>query len=219
MFVMLSTPTDPTDLDPLQRNRLLAVASHQAGLFTTEQAREAGYSRRAQSYHVGTGEWERVQLGILRLRAWPLTESESVVRWSLWAGPTSVVSHESAARLWGLGDIVDYEAHLTVPVRFPRRTFRGRGVAAPRLVLHRDTLGEEEIEYRDGYRITRPVRTVLDLAASGVEGTHLARAVLSLRAFGVGSWDEVLAGAARRGTRAVAALVGAEPHGALGGIQ
>jgi predicted transcriptional regulator of viral defense system len=216
---MLSTPSDPPDIDPLQRNRILAVAAHQAGLFTTAQGREAGYSRRAQSYHVGTGEWERVQLGILRLRAWPLTDSESVVRWSLWAGPSSVVSHESAARLWGLGDIVDYEIHLTVPVNFPRRAFRGRGVVAPRLVLHRDTLSEREIEYRDGYRITRPDRTVMDLAANGVSGTHLARAVESLQALGLGGWEEVLSGAARRGGRAVAAVVGAEPHAALGGIQ
>lgn len=165
--------TMPTDADA--RGALLAVLPHQAGVFTAAQAREAGYSQQLQSYYVRRGQWERLQRGIFRLAAWPVNDEENLVRWSLWAGPQSVVSHDSAARVHQLGTLQDYEVHLTVRPGFARRI--PADAAQPPVVLYRDRLSSNDVETRNGYRLTTPLRTLVDLAADGIDSSQLGLAM------------------------------------------
>ena len=51
--------------------------------------------------------------------------------------------------------------HMTVPVAF-RRTAKTPNV----LVLHRSNLNPKDIELRQGFAVTRPLRTIADLAVA-----------------------------------------------------
>lgn len=140
------------------RQQLHAVAFHQAGYFTAAQALEVGYSYQAQKYHADHGNWLRVRRALFRLPGWPSDPTDSYARWSVWSGGRAVVSHESALVVHGLSDTNPVRVHLTVP-----RTFRADDDA---LVLHRGELEADEVEQRPGWRVTRPGRTLVDVAAA-----------------------------------------------------
>lgn len=157
------------------RSELYAVAERQAGYFTAAQALEAGYSRASQHYHQRVGNWRREGHGIYRLERFPRTEGEHYVRLMLWsrdrAGSVqAALSHETALQAYEVSDVMPAEIHLTVP-----KGFRKRPPAGVR--LHRQDLPESDVSERDGYRITTPLRTLLDAAASSLSAEHLAAAV------------------------------------------
>ena len=83
------------------------------------------------------------------------------------AEPSLVISHRAAAALWGLPTAEEVEASV------PRRLYpRLKGV-----ILHRSgDLVPEHVTEKDGFRITRPQRTILDLGA--VVGPALVHVVL-----------------------------------------
>jgi very-short-patch-repair endonuclease len=82
-------------------------------------------------------------------------------------GDDAVLSHRSAAVVWGL---VRHEGRR-VTVTAPRPLHN-----APGLELHRTALAEDEIRLREGIRVTCVPRTLLDLAAV-VGAEQLRRAV------------------------------------------
>ncbi|TEU16412.1 MAG: hypothetical protein E3J21_10755 [Anaerolineales bacterium] len=59
--------------------------------------------------------------------------------------------------------------HLTVPPGFRKKV-------PPGCVLHKATLVPEDVESRTGYRVTTPLRTLLDVADSPLSQEHLNKA-------------------------------------------
>lgn len=157
MPVRRSTPAD----------KLFEIAEEQQGCFTAKQAAEAGFQLGSQAYHVKAGNWQRLERGIYRLARFPRSMEEQYVVYSLWsrnrAGePVGVYSHETALSIHELSDANPAKLHLTVPPDF-RRT-----APVPKvLVLHRARLAANEIEQRQGFALTRPIRTVTDMAELG----------------------------------------------------
>lgn len=157
-------------MDPQDRRRALAaIARIQAGYFTASQALKAGYSYQAQRYHADHGNWQRVDRGIFRLPEWPASEHEDLVRWTLWSRDRAVVSHQSALALHELGVVIPTKVHLTVPTSFRAK--------APGVVIHKGSLPKEDVEQREGFRVTTPIRSVLDAASEDIESDHLARVI------------------------------------------
>jgi predicted transcriptional regulator of viral defense system len=156
---------DRTDL----RRRLLALAARQSGYFTAAQALAVGYSYPAQRYHAQRGNWLRVDRGIYRLPEWPTGPREDLVRWSLWSRGRGVVSHETALSVHELGDVDPAHVHLTVPLN-SRQTDSS-------LVIHRAELPDREVEEHDGFRVTTPLRSLLDVAAGELDLDQLAQAI------------------------------------------
>jgi predicted transcriptional regulator of viral defense system len=140
------------------RRKLLQIAGHQSGLFTAAQARDAGYSYAAQKYHVDHGNWFRIERGIFRLPEWPPERHEDLIRWALWSGGKGVISRDTALSVYALGDVDPIRTHLTVPPGFRK--------SAPGVVLHRETLPSEDIQAYEGFPITTPIRSILDVAAT-----------------------------------------------------
>ena len=146
---------------------LFAVADSQQGYFTTEQARQAGYQDSTHPYHVRTKEWIREWRGIYRLARFPYYAESQWVLYSLWSRNRSekvqgVYSHETALSLHDMTDIMPAKIHLTVPESFRR------SAAAPKvLILHRGVMPKADRETRQGYEVTRPLRTLLDVLAEG----------------------------------------------------
>ena len=156
---------DRTDL----RRRLLTLAASQSGYFTAGQAIDVGYSYPAQRYHAQRGNWLRVDRGIFRLPEWPVGQREDLVRWSLWSRFRAVVSHETALSVHELGDVDPARVHLTVPQNFRQSDHA--------VVLHRGELRSTDVEGRDGFTVTTPLRSLLDVAAGNLDLDQLARAI------------------------------------------
>jgi len=162
--------------DPQEnKRRLYEIAEAQGGYFTAAQALKAGYAYSQQHFHVARGNWERVERGIFRLPHYPAHAYEDLIRLSLWSRtqqgePQVVASHETALLLHELSDILPAKIHLTVPPGFRKPT-------PPGCVIHRATLQPADFEERGGYRVTTPLRTLLDVADSPLSREHLDQAV------------------------------------------
>ncbi|TVQ78152.1 MAG: hypothetical protein EA369_07820, partial [Bradymonadales bacterium] len=106
-------PTDSEDA-------LYSVASAQEGLFTAQQAKEAGFDERHHPYHVKAGNWVRELRGVYRLKNFPYSENSELVQWSLWSRnkadePQGVFSHYTALRIYELSDAMPSKIHMIVP--------------------------------------------------------------------------------------------------------
>ncbi|MFP5256013.1 MAG: DUF559 domain-containing protein [Acidimicrobiia bacterium] len=129
------------------------TARSQHGLVTSQQAvKILGPHRKAK--WVGRRQLALVQPGVFRLAGVPETWHQSLMATALAAD--GVVSHRSAAEMWGLIQPAGY-VEVSIP---PNRTPHLR----PPAVAHRikDLHPELAVE-RAGLRITDPVRTVIDL--------------------------------------------------------
>jgi len=145
---------------------LFEIAEGQQGYFTAKQAADAGYQLGSQAYHVKSGNWVRVERSIYRLARFPQTAEEQLVIYNLWsrnrAGELEgVYSHQTALSIHELSDINPAKLHMTVPT-----TFRRRAKPPKILVLHRASLDEKDVEQRQGFAVTRPLRTITDLAVA-----------------------------------------------------
>jgi predicted transcriptional regulator of viral defense system len=146
---------------------LFAIAEGQGGFFTAKQAESAGFDRTNHSYHIRSGNWTREHRGIYRLAQYPASPEADLILWFLWSrnredAPQGVYSHATALRIYDLSDIMPAKIHMTVPQKFRR------GAEIPEvLVLHWDDLPLGDIEEREGFRVTRPLRTLRDLVAGG----------------------------------------------------
>jgi predicted transcriptional regulator of viral defense system len=172
--------------------RLFAVAESQGGYFTAKQAEEAGFDRTNHAYHVRAGNWEREHRGIFRLAHFPANERPDLVRWSLWSRdrqdhPQGVYSHQTALSIHDLSDVMPSKLHMTVPLRF-----RKNSKIPPVIVLHYADLPAGAIEEREGFRVTRPMRAILDLGESQ-ELSHdmLAQAFTEARKRGLITESEI----------------------------
>ena len=154
---------------------LFSIALGQGGYFTAKQAREAGYGYPHLDYHVSTGTFERVDHGLYRMANIPPGADDDLVRWTLWSRnqkdePQAVVSHESALVHHGLSELLPDRLHFTVPPKF-------RKVPPVGCVLHKSSLGPKDTEERAGFRVTTPLRTLVDVATSGVSREQFGQAV------------------------------------------
>ena len=162
--------------DPLENaRRLYQVASAQGGHFTAGQALQAGYAYSQQHFHVERGNWLQIDRGLFRLHDYPPGEREDLIRWSLWSRnqrgvPQAVISHETALTVHELSDVMPAQVHLTVPPGFRKKI-------PPGCVLHKANLASGDVELRDGYQVTTPLRTLLDVALSPLSQEHLNAAV------------------------------------------
>ncbi len=139
------------------RQELRAVAAPQHGFFTAAQAMMAGYAYASQRYHTDQGEWVKVDRRIYRLAEWTETHpNDDLIRWSLWGNGRAVVSHTTALWVHGLGNFLQLPVHLTVGREFTRDTDGA--------VLHHIKQFKAEIEDRGVFRVTNPIRSILDAA-------------------------------------------------------
>ena len=158
-----------------KQRMLYNIAAEQGGYFTAQQALAIGYAYPDQHYHVTHGNWERVARGIFRLRDYPPPEREDLIVLSLMSHdradqPQAVFSYETALALHDLSDANPARIHLTVPPGFRRQLPTG-------IVIHRGIVPPEEWEEHDGYRVTTPLRTLKDIAASPTSWPFLESAV------------------------------------------
>ena len=147
--------------------RLYEMAEGQHGFFTTKQAKAAGFAENTHPYHVQAGNWIREHRGIYRLASFPRGDRPDLMLWSLWSrnrgeAGQGVYSHQTALSLYDLSDVMPAKLHMIVPKNFRRNS------EIPRvLVLHFADLPQSDIGAVHGVRVTKPMRTILDLLEHG----------------------------------------------------
>lgn len=158
--------------------QLFEIVSDQGGYFTAKQAQAAGYAPSTQSYNVKAGNWIREYRGIYRLAKYPAGDNPDMVLWHLWSRdqddvPQGVFSHQTALSFYDLSDVNPAKLHMTVPPGFRRS-----GETPKILVLHRGALRKDDVEATQGFRITKPLRTIVDLLVErSVQMDHMKQAV------------------------------------------
>lgn len=148
-------------------DQLYALAETQGGYFTAADAKDLGYAYAHQHFHVKRGNWIRVDRGIFRLKRFPVSPHEDLIHWWLWSRKQGAISHESAAAVYDIGDVLPRTTHLTVPKSFRKLPPRS-------VILHKAPLHQTDIERRDGFALTNPIRTILDLIQGQLDPERLS---------------------------------------------
>src|ERR1700690_1896158 len=158
--------------------RLYEIAEDQQGLFTAKQAKAAGFAENTHPYHVQVGNWIREHRGIYRLALFPRADRPDLVLWALWSRNREeqvegVYSHHTALSLYDLSDLNPAKLHMTVPT-----DFRRNGEIPGILVLHYADVPDSDVQTAQGFKYTRPLRTILDLIEAGTVERNFIRQAL-----------------------------------------
>lgn len=160
----MRTPIDTRDLGVAQ------IAARQHGLVTRSQLLRAGFADRAIHHRVATGRLIRVHRAVYAVGHLPPSPHARAMAAVLASGPDAVLSHLSAAALWGLG-----RWHRPLEVTAHSR-HRNQGV-----LVHRSrTLTRADVTRHYGIPVTTPARTLADLARV-LDPRSLTRAVNDAR--------------------------------------
>lgn len=144
---------------------LLASARPQGGYVTARQAAAAGFAANHLSYHVHAGHLERVGYGLYRLPEVPPSPHDRVIRLVLATRgrddrPRGIVGHATALSLHELSDVMPAKVHLIVPPGWRQQAPAG-------CVFHVGRLAHSDSEDWEGFRVTTPLRTLIDVAREG----------------------------------------------------
>lgn len=137
-------------------NRAWALAAKQHGVVARRQLLELGLSAQSIQHRLARGRLHRIDRGVYAVGR-PALERKG--RWMaavLACRPGAVLSHGSAAALWGIG-AAPAIVEVTIPIASPRR--RG-GV----YVHRRPNLLPTHVTVHEDIPVTTPVRTAIDLA-------------------------------------------------------
>lgn len=156
-----------------KKDRLFQVADNQQGYFTSGQAVRCGYSRTNFHRQISSGEWIKEQRGIYRLAHYPITSHPNLIIWALWSRDIKgeiqgVWSHETALEIYELSDVMPVKMHMTVP-----KTFRKWTSIPENIVLHFADLSDAEVRVQQGYKITTPLKTIIDIVEEGALSEEL----------------------------------------------
>ena len=128
-----------------------------------------GFSAAAIEHRLATGRLHRIARGVYAV-GWPgLTKERRWMAAVLACGEGAVLSHRSAAALWGIGE--ERAGQIDISVR-RRCECRRAGIRA----RSRPGLGEADVVEQGGIPVTGPARTLVDLA-SELDARALERAV------------------------------------------
>jgi predicted transcriptional regulator of viral defense system len=142
------------------------LAAVQHGVVARRQLAGLGIGADAIDHRVERERLHAVHRGVYAVGHRRLTRTGAWMAAVLAGGDGAVLSHRSAAALWGIRDGSPRDVHITAP-----RHRRGRAG----LVVHETRLPGDEVTVHDAIPVTTPARTILDLAAL-VDEHRLARA-------------------------------------------
>jgi predicted transcriptional regulator of viral defense system len=187
---------------------LAELADRQHGAVSHAQLTELGLGRGAIQHRVQRKRLHPVHRGVYSVGRRRLTRSGVWMAAVLACGGGAVLSHRSAAALWGIRRGDPSRTEVTAPGRVGRR----RGIRA-----HQASLPNDESTEVDGIPVTTVARTILDLAA--VDDRHrVERAMEQAEALRLADTTPLAALAARypgrRGTAVLKAITGKGPRAA-----
>jgi very-short-patch-repair endonuclease len=138
--------------------RAWTLGRRQHGVLTRKQLLSLGLSRHGIEHRLARGRLHPLATGVYAVGRPELTQHGRWMAAVLSCGPGSMLSHGSAAALWGIGSEhrgIEITAHSANPRRRP-------GLR----VYRRPTLAARNVTSQDGIPVTGIVQTLVDLAAT-----------------------------------------------------
>ena len=133
------------------------LIDHQHGLVTRKQLLELGYEDRAIKHRLAAGRLHRVRVGVYVVGRPRLSLYGHWLAAVLACGPEAVLSHGSAAALWGVRPARTGKIEVSVPYRVTRRP---KGI----VVHRRKALHASDLTRHQDIPVTAPVTTLIDIA-------------------------------------------------------
>lgn len=134
------------------------LARRQHGVLTRRQLLELGFGPDAIKHRVAGGRLHPISRGVYAVGRPQLTGHGYWMAAVLSCGDRAVLSHESAAALWGVRPPASRMVEVSVPARVSRRR---SGV----VVHRRSNLSPADLTRCDGIPVTTAVCTIVDIAA------------------------------------------------------
>ena len=183
------------------QTRISMLAERQHGVVSRAQLLQLGLGASAIDRRVHAGTLHVLRRGVYAVGHRALRPRARMVAALLDCGPGAVLSHASAAALWGIRPSAAGRVDVTV-------TDRRRG--RPGVRLHHAALSPEQITVIDRIAVTTIERTILDLAAC-VDAGALRYAIEQAEHLQLPDWrvlrELVDAAAGRRGIRALRVII------------
>jgi very-short-patch-repair endonuclease/predicted transcriptional regulator of viral defense system len=140
--------------DPLDR-LIAGHAARQHGHVTRQQLLDLGASSHAINHRLRAGRLIRVHVGVYAVGHLPATPIGKAAAAVLACGPGALLSHGSAAALWGFQK--GWPRAIDVTAKSDRRR--------PGIQIHRSsTLSRRDATTHHGIRVTSPARTAYDIS-------------------------------------------------------
>lgn len=162
-------------------DELVTLAEEHDGLFTSEQARDSGFTDSVLSRLAQRGRIERTARGVYRIPYVPLNRFSQYREAVLWAqahrGPHTVaLSHETALAVYGISDANPAAIHLTLPT-----SARLRRESPTSVVVHQAELSGQDVTVIEGLPVTSIGRTITDLLHAGGRLDLIGQAIIDAR--------------------------------------
>jgi very-short-patch-repair endonuclease len=161
---------------------IIRIATNQYGVVSRDQLRSAGLSSTGVSRRIAVGRLHRIHRGVYAV-GHPRLSNEG--RWMaavLACGDGAVLSHRSAAALWGIRRPPKGPVDVTIPGTAGRKSRAG-------IALHRSTtLIASSCTRRLGIPVTTPARTLADLPGL-LSPAQLAAAIREAEFLGLSTGD------------------------------
>jgi hypothetical protein len=203
------TPYDVLHHQPGLDECVARVAAAQHGVFTRAQAIRCGATKSTIRWRLRVGRWVQPLPKVYRIAGVPVTWRQQASAACLQLGPGAVLSHRAASALRGTLGVRRGRVEVTVP-RNRNRPRRDDVIVH----LPREPIPPEDITAIDGIPVTKPARTLLDLAT--VEPVEVVeRALDDALRLGLVSlafldrWLEIPLNVRHRGARTLQRLVDA----------
>ena len=137
--------------------RVAELASREHGVLSTSELMSCGLSRPAIHRRVRSGRLHPLHRGVYAVGHPTLSREGRWIAATKAGGAGAVLSHQSAAELWGLAPRCPGPIHITVPDHRRPRPHRGISVHRSR------TLAPQDITHSNRIPVTTPSRTLRDL--------------------------------------------------------
>ncbi|HEX2413665.1 MAG TPA: type IV toxin-antitoxin system AbiEi family antitoxin domain-containing protein [Thermoleophilaceae bacterium] len=147
---------DAQEPKPTLQQLIAELARRQHGVVARWQLVKLGLGRGAIGARLRSGRWRRIHRGVYATGDAPLSREGRFIAAVLACGEAAVLSHRSAAVMWGILSGGPAWAEVTVPGD------RGRELVGVK--VHRQRLNAADVTSRNAIPITTPGRTLIDLA-------------------------------------------------------
>ncbi|MCL2024188.1 MAG: type IV toxin-antitoxin system AbiEi family antitoxin domain-containing protein [Coriobacteriia bacterium] len=167
-------------------DKLREIALTQHGYATTQQALDAGVTKRALADLTKRNRLERVVFGVYRVPQVPYTQYDAFMLAVLWTGvPEAVISHETALDMYDVSDINPTKIFVTVATN---RRIRRKG--GEHYVVYHQDLRPDQIGWQEEIPSVKLPTAIEQCIESGVPTYLLDQAIERGRAKGLLTIDD-----------------------------
>lgn len=163
----------PCQVSPSRHTEWCRLLEAQHGVIAVEQLRSFSVGRNAITANLHAGRWRQVAPRVYATFTGPLSQEVRIAAALCYAGPEAILSHQTAAELWGMVRAVPGPVHVTVP-------YHCSAVSLPSLVIVHRSRAIRHIVVSAVQPLTSRADTVIDMAVAELSERAAMKQLTSL---------------------------------------